>query len=115
MTKRIAAGAVQLDADVCNAVDPPVRGCHAGAGLHIDIPADWAARIAAGQQVPGCSYHTLALDGSLVVSDTAIAQVAKPAVSNALPAPLKAEAPLLVTKLATAVDISLSPPPIEEM
>jgi hypothetical protein len=104
MSKKIAA-AVQLDADTCNAVDPPVRGCHAGIGIHVDIPADWLTRILAGQQVPGCSYH--AIDGSeLTVSDRAIAQLAIPAVVNALPAPLKAEAPLLVTKLATGIVVA---------
>lgn len=100
--KLIQSGAVQLDADVCNAIDPPVRGCHAGDGLHVDIPPDWLARILAGQAVPGCNYCALRSDG-LVVSDVALAQLAIPAVVNALPSALKTEAPLLQTKLATAV------------
>lgn len=109
MSKLIQAGATQLDADVCNNIDPPVIGCHAGAGLHVTIPGDWQARILAGQQVPGCSYHTLqpevgtATIDALVVTSAAVTQVAIPAVVNALSAPLKAQAALLQTKLASAI------------
>lgn len=102
MSKRITAGAVQLDADTCNAVDAPVQGCHAGGGLHVAIPGDWQARIAAGQQVPGCSYHAIDVTGGLTVSDFAIAQLSIPAIVNALPAQLKAQAALLAVKLSTA-------------
>lgn len=109
MSKLIATAATQADADVCNAVDPPARGCHAGEGLHVVIPADWQARILAGQQVPGCTYHTLQAEGlastldALTVSDSVVAQLAIPAVVNALSAPLKAQATLLQVKLLTAI------------
>jgi len=102
MPKDIQSGAVQLDADVCNAVDPPTQGCHAGGGIHLAIPSDWQARIAAGQQVPGCTYYTLFNGDELAVSDLTIAKLAIPAIVNALSAPLKAQAALLNVKLATA-------------
>jgi len=42
----------------------------------------------------------------MLVSDVAIAQLGLPAVVNALAAPLKAQAPLLQVKLATAQVLS---------
>lgn len=113
MPKLIKSGAVQADADVCNNVEPPARGCHAGAGVHVDIPPDWQARILAGQQVPGCTYYALqqgdamALD-ELDVSDIAVSRLATPAIVNALSAPLKAQAALLNIKLATAVVVQIA-------
>ncbi len=102
MTKRIESGAVQLDADVCNHIEPPARGCHAGVGPHIAIPADWATRILAGQHVPGCTYY--ALDGdALTVADIAIARLGVPAIVNSLPAgPIRGHAAALIAKLAQA-------------
>jgi hypothetical protein len=102
MTKRIAAGAVQLDADVCNNSEAPAHGCDAGGGLHVVIPADWQARILAGQQVPGCTYY--ALDGaSLTVSAFIEQQLGIPAVVNSLPAgAIRGQAAVLLAKLATA-------------
>ena len=108
--KFIQSGAVQLDADVCNNINPPVRGCHAGGGIHVAIPPDWAARILAGQVVQGCSYYQLLTqtngDISLLVDDFAIGQLAIPAIVNGLSAPLKAQAGLLQAKLATAVQVA---------
>lgn len=103
---KLIAVATQADADVCNALVPPVPGCNAGGGIHIVIPPDFAARIAAGQEVPGCSYAHLEADGSLIVSDRVVAQIAVPAVVNALSAPQQAEAAALNAKLATAVVVS---------
>jgi len=104
--KLIQSGAVQLDADVCNNIDPPARGCHAGPGAHVVIPADWQARILAGQQVPGCSYYSLDGTDSLLVGNNAIAQLAIPAIVNGLSAPLKAQVALLQTKLASAINVA---------
>jgi hypothetical protein len=59
MTKLIESGATQDDADVCNAIQAPTKGCDAGPGVHIAIPPDWLARIKAGEHVPGCTYHAL--------------------------------------------------------
>jgi len=106
VSTKLVAIALQLDADVCNALEPPRAGCHAGAGMHVVIPLDFAARIALGQEIPGCSYARLEVDGSLYVSDTAQAQLALPAVVNALPSAQKIEAPLLVIKLSTAVTVA---------
>lgn len=105
MTKSVTS-AVQGDADVCNALSPPTKGCHAGSGIHIVIPSDWQARIAAGQEVPGCSYAHLEPDGSLFVDANVNAKIAVPANINALSAPLQAEAAALQAKLATATVIS---------
>ena len=105
MTKKVSS-AVQGDADVCNALSPPTQGCHAGAGIHVVIPADWQARIAAGQDVPGCSYAHLEPDGSLFVDATVNAKIAVPANVSALSPTLQTEAAALQTKLAAAVIIS---------
>ncbi|HEY6824148.1 MAG TPA: hypothetical protein VI195_06885 [Steroidobacteraceae bacterium] len=106
MPKTIQTGAVQADADLCNAIDPPTQGCAAGGGIHVAIPGDWLTRIQAAQPVPGCTYHALLDDGhgvlSLVVSDAAIRSLGIPAIVNALPGPLKAQAALLNAKLASA-------------
>jgi hypothetical protein len=109
MSKLIASGAVQLDADVCNNIDPPVAGCHAGGGIHVTIPGDWQARILAGQQVPGCTYYTLQVQklvgtlDALVVSNFIESQLGIPAVVNSLPAgAIRGQAAVLLAKLATA-------------
>lgn len=103
MTVKLIVNATQADADLCNALEPPSSGCNAGGGVHIVIPPDFAARIAAGQDVPGCTYYKPASDGSLTVDDRVQSQIAIPAVVNALSAPLQSQAASLVTKLATAV------------
>lgn len=107
MTKLIAS-ATQSDADLCNALEPPVPGCNAGGGLHIVIPPDFAARIAAGQDVPGCTYAKPAADGSLTVDDRVQVQLAVPAVVNALPAPIQANIAAFNAKLATSVTVTAS-------
>ncbi len=112
MPKFIASGAAQADADLCNVVDAPARGCNTSLGLQIIIPPDWQARIAAGQVVPGCTYHALQQEGpvggpfvndALVVTDRAAAQLALPAVINALTLQQQTQAAALNTKLASAV------------
>lgn len=103
--KRIAA-AVQVDADLCNALDPPVIGTHIGAGIHVTIPGDWQARILAGQDVLGCQYHRIEtagpFAGNMTVSPVVQAQLATPAVVNALTAPQQTQAAALNAKLSTA-------------
>lgn len=99
MTTRIAS-ATPADAALCNQLEPPARGVNVGGGIHVVIPDDWQARIAAGQDVPGCSYARIDADGSLVVSDVVQAQLAVPAIAQALPAASVAD---LDTKLAVAV------------
>lgn len=104
MAKLIHAGAVQADADLCNIVDPPVSGVHAGHGVHVVIPGDYAVRIIAGQQVPGCSYYSLQF-GELTVSDRAVALLSTPSVVNAMTPAQQAQASALNAKLASAVVI----------
>lgn len=101
MPKFIASGAIQSDADVCNAIEPPSAGCPAGGGLQLAIPGDWQARIALGQDVPGCTYYK-PIAGSMVVDDLTQARLATPAIVNALSAPQQAQAAALNAKLATA-------------
>jgi len=103
---KVISGAVQADADICNTVDPPTKGCHAGSGLHVVIPSDFAARILAGQSVSGCSYCDVKSDGTLCVTDRAQAQLLIPAVVAALPVPLQTEVAPLNTKLAAGVIIA---------
>ena len=100
-SKSISSGAVQADADLCNAVDLPTLGCHAGGGLHVNIPGDWQTRIAAAQAVPGVTYYSVA-GGVLVVSAYCSAQLAIPAVVSALSVGLQAQAALIAIKLSTA-------------
>jgi hypothetical protein len=102
MTKVIAS-AVLADASVCNALQPPTRGASAGGGVHIVIPANFAALIAAGQDVPGCTYARVEADGTLVVSDQVQAQLAVPADVKSLPA---ADVADLTARLAAAVSVA---------
>lgn len=101
MSKRVAA--TQTDADLCNAIEPPVRGCHAGEGLHVAIPSDWQARILAGQHVPGCSYAATAVNDesqvTLLVSDRVLAALVN---INALPVDLRVRAATLKAKTDVA-------------
>lgn len=107
--KIITSGAAQADADVCNALSPPTKGCSAGGGLHIVIPLDWQARIAAGQDVPGCTHVHLEQDGSLYVDDRAQLQLATPSAVNALTAAQQLQAAALSTKLAAVVVVTQQP------
>lgn len=99
MTKVIVS-ATPADVQLCNQLEPPVAGCPAGGGIHVVVPDDWQAWIAAGQDVPGCSYARIDADGSLIVTDVVQAQLAIPAVAQALPAATVAD---LDAKLAVAV------------
>lgn len=101
MSKLVASGVVQADADLCNAIEPPARGCSAGGGAQVAIPGDWQSRITLGQDVPGCTYYK-PIGGSMCVSDLACARLATPAIVNALTAPQQAQAAALNIKLSTA-------------
>jgi len=120
--KHIESGAVQIDAEVCNALEPPSVGCHAGQGVHVEIPDNWKARIHGNQQVPGCTYHSLQHRGrppetppttppgppvrdALAVSDLVVARLHAPAYVIALPQRLQDHAPVLIAKLDTATEI----------
>lgn len=70
--------ATKADVDLLNQIEPPTRGVHAGGGIHVDIPADWAARIANGEEVPGCTYAKLQSDGSLLIDDLVQVELQKP-------------------------------------
>jgi hypothetical protein len=78
----------------------------------VDIPADWQSRILASQQVPGCNYYSLQLEGvgaldALYVSAFVESQLSIPAIVNSLPAgAIRGQAALLLTKLATAQVVS---------
>lgn len=104
MTKLVAVAA-QADADLCNALELPSKGCQAGGGLQLTIPIDWQARVAAGQDVPGCTYAK-PIAGSLYVDDFTQQQLAIPAVISALTAPQQAQAAALNAKLATATTVA---------
>ena len=77
MTTRQLKSATRADAALLNELEPPIRGVHVGGGLHVEIPEDWAERIAAGEDVPGCTYARIQADGSLLVSDSVQAELAK--------------------------------------
>jgi hypothetical protein len=107
MTK-VVSSATQTDANVCNALVPPTRGADAGGGIHIVIPANFAALIAQGVDVPGCTYARVEADGTLVVSDQVQAQLAVPADVKSLPA---ADVADLAARLAAAVSVATADRP----
>lgn len=80
MTVKNIPMATSSDVQVCNLLVSPVSGCHAGGGLHIVIPSDFAAQVIAGNDVPGCTYVKLEADGSLNVDARTQALAATPAV-----------------------------------
>jgi hypothetical protein len=100
-TKLIASGAIQTDADICNALDAPVAGTHVGGGLHVVIPADFSAQIASGKDVPGCSYARLELEG-LYVSDAAQTGAVAPNAVTKLTLAQAQELTNFKTKIASA-------------
>ncbi len=77
MNKQLKA-ATKADVDLLNTIEPPIRGVHVGGGIHVVIPADWAERIAAGEDVPGCTYAKVQADGSLLVDELVQAELLKP-------------------------------------
>ena len=82
---KIILEATAEDAALANALDPPMRGCQAGAGIHIEIPEDWRERILRGEAVEGCSYASIERDGSLVVSGAAHRGARDPEIVALLP------------------------------
>lgn len=97
---KIAISCTTADVAVCNALVPPEHGIDIGSGRHVIIPADWQTRIAAGQDVPGCAYHRLELDGSILVADTVRARLANALAIASLPAAQQVTASALETKVA---------------
>lgn len=97
---KIVANCSQNDCVICNTFELPTSGCAAGAGVHITIPADFATRIASGQDVPGCTYSRLEPDGSLWVTANVEAQLNIPAQVLTLQAgAIRGEAASLLAKL----------------
>lgn len=106
----------QSDADVCNLLDAPTKGVHVGQGIHCVIPDDWQKRILAGEQVEGCTYHTLQdrdtgkvddkgeliLETVLVLSDVVQAKVIDPAEVTKLDPKQQADADALAAKIQEA-------------
>lgn len=105
MPTKIIASAVAADVTVALALDPPVRGCSAGPGLHVAIPTDWFVRCNAGEQIAGCNYSHLETDGALYVSDVAQSRTANPVYTTGLNA---GQLSAFVTKLGTAVVVSIA-------
>ncbi len=106
MPQKKVAAPVQADCDVLNLLVAPSRGCDAGSGLHIVIPADWQTRILAGQQVPGCTYHAIDTDGTLTVGSIDQLNLANPVLVNAMSLPQQTQVASLLTKLSTATIIT---------
>jgi len=115
MADKEISAATAKDAALCNTLDPPLAGCHAGPGIHVVIPPDFAARILAGQDVPGCTYARLApvldvngvqVDTKLRVTDAVQTKLAIPSEISKLTAQQQTDAAALQTKLATAVVVT---------
>jgi hypothetical protein len=105
MSKLIAVGTTD-EVSICLALEPPKAGVPVGGGLHVVIPPDYAARIAAGQKVAGCTYASIEPDGSLVVTDTVIAKLSDTNATKDLD-------PVKVTALQTAVATAVAIPDAE--
>ena len=103
MATKLVPVATSKDVAVCLALDPPTAGTPVGGGIHVVIPPDFAARIALGQQVPGCTYAQLQPDGSLYVTDVVQTKIVDSNATKNLPA---ADVTALQTELATAVTVS---------
>lgn len=104
MNKRILA-ATQAIANLLNNLEPPTRGCHAGDGIHIAIPADWQTRIAAGQAVAGCTYAFIDADGAIDLPERLETYILSVDIST-LPAGRQAAATALRAKI-----LAWTPPP----
>jgi len=75
---KLLQAATRADVDLLNQIEPPFRGLHVGGGIHVEIPDDWAERIANGEDVPGCTYARIRDDGSLLVDEVVQAELMKP-------------------------------------
>jgi len=115
MADKEIAAATAKDAALCNTLDPPLAGCHAGPGIHCVIPPDFAARILAGEDVPGCNYarpvpvldvNGIQIDTKLRVSGAVQTKLATPSEVQKLTAQQQTDAAALNVKLATAVVVS---------
>ena len=89
-----------------NAVVPPTAGVPVGGGVHVVIPPDWQAQIAAGKAVPGCSYVLPDAAGNVTI-DAVLS--AKLAASGEL------EALAITAKLAVATPVVFADVLLEEV
>lgn len=106
MTTKLVTSAVQTDADICNSLDPPVAGVHVGDGIHVSIPGDFAAQIAAGKSVEGCTYAKLEPNATLYVTDTVQTNVVAPNAATKLTLTQNQELNSFKTKLASATTVT---------
>jgi hypothetical protein len=97
--KQVLSGVVQADIDISNTYDPPKAGAQGTHGAQIAIPPDFAARVALGQEVPGCTYTHLEPDGSLYVSATCLSAMVGPSALTSLAAGLRPSLPVYITKV----------------
>ncbi len=110
----VVVNPAQADVNTCNLLDAPTRGRDWGGGTHVVVPADYAAQIAAGRDVPGCTYAALTqrdtgvldkagdpvLETVLVVSDAVQAKLMSPAEIAKLDAKQQTDAQALAAKLS---------------
>ncbi len=99
MTKLVLSGVVQADVDISNTYDPPKAGAQGTVGAQIVIPPDFAARVALGQTVEGCTYTHLEADGSLYVTPVCLAAMVGPSALTSLAAGLRPSLPAFITKV----------------
>lgn len=83
-----------------NAVVAPTAGVPVGQGPHVVIPPDWAARIAAGQHVPGCSYVLPDAAGNVHIDPVLLAKLnaSGKAAGIAISAKLAVAVPVVIAK-----------------
>jgi hypothetical protein len=94
----------QEEQEVSNLLDPPHVGTNRGGGVHVTIPPDWQARIAAGEHVPGVHYYRRdAETGEIDAPDRLRAALDDAQARARVPARLTAALTTLDTKVRTAV------------
>jgi hypothetical protein len=126
MADKIITEATQAHADVCNLLEKPIRGTPVGRGPHVVIPDDWEARIARGENVPGCQYAKPwvrdvvdsngdpVMDGQgkrlretlMLVTDAVQAKVVDPVETAKLPPDKQADADALAAKVVAAAPVA---------
>jgi hypothetical protein len=97
--KKVLSGVVQADVDISNNYDPPKAGAQGSIGVQVVIPVDFAARVALGQDVEGCTYTRVEADGSLYVTPVCIAAMVGPNAITSLAAGLRPSLPAYITKV----------------
>jgi hypothetical protein len=98
-----------------NIVVPPVAGVAIGGGIHVDIPPDWAAKIASGVPVPGCSFVLPDAGGNVDVDEGLLSKLnasGKPEAA-AISAKIAIATPVVDEDVAISAKIAIATPVVD--